>query len=164
MLDRCREAGIDSYIWGKTKVKPWWARIILVVADSAMSSKFAQFILNIQLAKRLDQIVFDEAHKFVTDLDYRPKLAELYKFTFKCPIRYLTATFPPAMKDDFERIMCVQDVKYVREVTYKPNMEYAVKQFKGDQFMKSFLDLVQEKLALCEDTDKVYLFFIYLMK
>src|SRR5437762_1880429 len=65
MLDRCRDAGIDSYIWGKTKVKPWWARVILVVADSAMSSTCARFILNIQLAKRLDRIFLDEAHKFL---------------------------------------------------------------------------------------------------
>ena len=159
MLDRCRDAGIDSYIWGKTKVKPWWARVILVVADSAMSSTCARFILNIQLAKRLDRIFLDEAHKFITDIDYRPKLGEMYKFTFTCPIDYLTATFPPTMKEEFEKNMHIRDVTYVREVTCKPNMEYSVKQFKGDKFLKSFLELVQEKLGLCEDTDKVYFFF-----
>ena len=65
MLRRCKGAGIDCIIYGR--VAPRMARIIIVVTESATSSSFTQFMLDIYLKARLDRIVFDEIHQLVTD-------------------------------------------------------------------------------------------------
>jgi hypothetical protein len=77
ILRRCQDAMIDAIIYGRVQAR--MARIVIVVTETAVNSSFSQFILDIYLAKKLDRIVFDEAHKLETDLNYRPKLKALRK-------------------------------------------------------------------------------------
>jgi superfamily II DNA helicase RecQ len=77
ILRRCQDAMIDVIIYGRVQAR--MVRIVIVVTETAVNSSFSQFILDIYLAKKLDRIVFDEAHKLETDLNYRPKLEALRK-------------------------------------------------------------------------------------
>lgn len=153
VLKRCREAGIDTFVWGK--VRPRWARVMIVVCESAISPKCSQFMLDLHLGKRLDRIVFDEAHKLVTDLNYRPKLEELRKLTLDVQMVFLTATFPPFLMHLLERTMVIKNATVIRDVIHKPNFEYCVKRFKDAEFERLVVEEIMEMIDGCVDEEKV---------
>ena len=111
MLRRCKEAGIDCIIYGR--VAPRMARIIIVITESAASSSFAQFMLDIHLKGRLDRIVFDEIHKLITDANFRPKLEELNKLVLPVQYVFLIATFPPSLIERFNDSMLIYPGRHV---------------------------------------------------
>ena len=92
MLDRYKDAGIDCILHGR--VLSCMAKIIIIVTKSATSASFHQMILDIHLKGRLDRIVFDEVHKLITDVNFRPKLENLQKLSLSVQYISLTATFP----------------------------------------------------------------------
>jgi len=99
ILSRCQDAQIDCIIYGRVKAR--MAKIIIVVTESAVSSNFVQTILDIHLKGQLDHIVFDEIHKLITDVNFRPKLEQLQQLALPVPYLFLTATFPPTLIGKF---------------------------------------------------------------
>jgi len=156
MLRRCKEAGIDCIIYGR--VAPRMARIIIVITESAASSSFAQFMLDIHLKGRLDRIVFDEIHKLVTDANFRPKLEELNKLVLPVQYVFLTATFPPSLIERFNNSMLIQDATFIRQVNHKPQVRYNVERLSTLRYYSDVASMVQQIVESCSEMEKVLVF------
>jgi len=156
MLRRCKDAGIDCIIYGR--VAPRMARIIIVVTESAASSSFAQFMLDIHLKGRLDRIVFDEIHKLVMDSNFRPKLEELNKLVLPVQYVFLTATFPPSLIERFNDSMLIQDATFIRQVNHKPRVRYNVERLSAQGYYSEAAGMVQQVVESCNEMEKVLVF------
>ena len=153
LLRRCKEFNIDCFIFGRTAQR--MAKVVIIVTETAVRLAFSQFILDIHLSKGLERIVFDEAHKIVTDVNYRPKLEDLKKLALPVQYVFLSATFPPNMRKEFEQAMVVKDMVVIRELAHKRQFKYAVEFYEDDELWESYLEFIEDSIGLCTGTDKV---------
>jgi superfamily II DNA helicase RecQ len=156
MLRRCKDAGIDAIIYGRSIVRR--ARIVIIITETAISSSCIQFIRDLHLTKSLDRIVFDECHKLLHDQGFRPKLASIRDICVEVQLIYLTATFPPSMLGKYKESMCVLEPEFVRLVGHKLLTRYNVEILATEHWDELIHERIQDTLALCEDTDKVLVF------
>jgi len=155
MLVRCRDANIDCIIYGRAPSRR--AKVIIVVTESAVNTNFMQFILDVHLKGELERIVFDEIHKLITDVGFRPKLEQLYKLVLGVQFIYLTATFPPTMIDKFNDQMIIRNPVFIRQVSHKPRVRYDIQILSGDtkkETEKKLVALAKE----CERSEKILVF------
>jgi hypothetical protein len=129
-----------------------FATIVIVITESADSNGFREFVNEIYHTHKLDRIVFDEAHKLLTDTRYRHGIAEVRSLGFPVQFIFLSATFSPQFGELYEKHMLIEDPEYVRDFIYKRNARYAVKIVEEDdvqpfalQFIKSAADKYKEK-------------------
>ena len=141
MLRRCKEANIKSFIYGTTRTTT--ANVVIIVTETAVSSRFSQYILDLHLENKLERIIFDEAHKLVKDVNYRPKLEDLYKLSLPVQYVYLTATMPPTMVAEFIEKVSIQEPHIVRQASHKANFRYTVSIYDGDDFENTSLNLIR---------------------
>jgi superfamily II DNA helicase RecQ len=156
MLRRCKTAEIDAIIYGRGR--PRMSTIVIIVTESAVTSTSMQFIVDIFLAKRLDRIVFDECHKLITDVNFRPKLAGIKDICVGTQLIFLTATFPPTMLGRFQEHLVIKDPLFIRLPNNKLRTRYEIKILETEKFKRQAADEMQCALLLCEDTDKVLVF------
>jgi superfamily II DNA helicase RecQ len=156
MLQRCRLVDIDAIIYGRGT--PRMATIVIIVTESAITNMCMQFIMDVFLAKRLDRIVFDECHKLIQDLNFRPKLAEIRKICVAVQSIFLTATFPPTMLARYQELLVIKDPQFVRMANHKLRTRYNVKVLNYERFRTLASDEMGAALTRCEDTDKVLVF------
>jgi superfamily II DNA helicase RecQ len=156
MLYRCKDAGIDCIIYGRVQLRS--ATIILVVTESAISGSFGQAILDIHLRGRLDRIVFDEIHKLVMDVGFRPKLEDLKDLALPVQYIFMTATFPPSLIDKFNNSMLIENPTFIRQVNHKPRVRYNVKRFGGRSGIRDMRAEVIRMTTMCQGLEKVLVF------
>lgn len=154
LLRRCKEASISSFIYGKSR--PREAKIVIVVTETANSQQFSQFILDLHLDGKLDRIVFDEAHKIVTDINYRPKLEHLKRLNLPVQFVFMTATMPHSLMEEFKKVMVLDSVYEVREASHKENFCYSVQVYDGDEDARSYEDIIMRRMECYGDSEKVY--------
>jgi superfamily II DNA helicase RecQ len=156
MLKRCKTAEIDTIIYGRGR--PRMSTIVIMVTESAVTSTCMQFIVDIFLAKRLDRIVFDECHKLIMDMNFRPKLARIKDICIGTQLIFLTATFPPTMLRRFQEHLVIKDPQFIRLPNNKLQTRYEIKILETEKFKRLAADEMASALLLCEDTDKVLVF------
>src|SRR4030095_8602396 len=146
LLSRCKEINLDSIIWNKNRNRI--SRIVIVVAETATSKEFAEYALGLYLRRELDRIFIDEAHKLITDLNYRPKLRELRRLVLPVPLIYLSATFPPSIERQFEQQNLLTNATYLRTSTNRISTMYEVRicpdNVLQDQ-VRNFVSVAREK-------------------
>ena len=62
MKQRYVEAGIKCVVWSEDRVLPYNAQIVFVIAESAVSQTFADFINSKKAAHQLERIIIDECY------------------------------------------------------------------------------------------------------
>ena len=154
LLKRCEKAGISSFIYGKTRPKK--AKIVIVVTETTLSSAFSQFILDLYLENQLERIIYDEAHKIVTDVNYRPKLEDLKRMDIPVQMVFMTATMPPTLLPEFKKAMVLESLEEIRQDSHKPNFRYGVQVDDGDDDEDKCLDLILQGIGRCEGEEKVH--------
>ena len=92
LLQRCKDDRIDTIIYGRGT--PRYAKIIIIITETAISSNCRQFIQDCFLDGELERIVFDECHMIVTEESYRPKLQELWRLSVPVQYVFMSATYP----------------------------------------------------------------------
>jgi superfamily II DNA helicase RecQ len=95
--------------------------------------EFSHFANEIKLMGKLDRIVWDEIHKWITDT-YRPKMMDSSDWMRDVPAIYITATWPPSLQRDFMRRWKIEDETTIRIANQKPRVRYTVCVFKDDEF------------------------------
>jgi superfamily II DNA helicase RecQ len=99
---------------------------------------------------QLDRIVVDECHTPLESTpDFRPEMRDLGKLVEReVQVVFLTATLPPHRETEFMNIMKVraEDVHIFRAPTSRPNIEYSVFEYDGEEEGEAVCTLVQEKL------------------
>ena len=96
LKDRCDRLGIRCAEWDGRK-PPYWASIVLVTPESAVTKAFGRFIDEKRTMRQLDRIVLDECHVLSeSTVTWRPHFLKLTEMTEKgTQVVYLTATLPP---------------------------------------------------------------------
>ena len=108
--ERCQKAGISCIQWDAQK-SDRMAQIVLVQPESAVGTRFAQYLNRLEGLGQLVRIVFDETHTVLDSRpDFRPKMREAGAVIVKRGVQmvYLTATLCPNEEEEFKQIMKVQ--------------------------------------------------------
>lgn len=102
LQDRCDQLGIPCAKWDGRR-PPYWARIVLVTPEGAVTKAFGRFIDEKRMLQQLDRIVIDECHVLLeSNTTWRPDVLKLTELTEKgTQVVYLTATLPPTLQPAF---------------------------------------------------------------
>ena len=148
LRDRCSQAGIRCAEWDG-RSPPFWASIVLVTPESAVTKAFSRFINQKKMMRQLDRIVIDECHVVLESTDkWRPQMKQLVEMGEKgTQVVYLTATLPPADEGRFLQVMGMKrgEVQILRDVTTRPNIQYSVVEFEREEEEEAVKELVERK-------------------
>ena len=149
--ERCQRDGISCICWDPQQ-SDRMAQIVLVQPESAIGTKFAQYLNRLEGLGQLDRIVFDECHTVLDSRpDFRPKMKEAGAVMVKRGVQmiYLTATLCPNEEQEFMRIMKVQvpSKQIFRAPTSRPNIAYSVVEHEAEvEELSAVQTLVEQKL------------------
>lgn len=149
--ERCQKAGISCIRWDSQQSSRM-AQIVLVQPESAVGTKFAQYLNRLEGLGQLDRIVIDECHTILDSRpDFRPKMKEAGGVLVKRGVQmvYLTATLCPGEEQEFMQIMKVQipQQQKFRGPTTRPNIAYSVVERKAEvEELTAIQELVEQKL------------------
>ena len=152
LLQRCKDDRIDTIIYGRGT--PRYAKIIIIITETAISSNCRQFIQDCFLDGELERIVFDECHMIVTEESYRPKLQELWRLSVPVQYVFMSATYPPSFAPIFQEKMLIKEPFIIRERNEKPKCFYEVMRYEGG--MLEVGRIVKNIVDLCIDKRKVF--------
>ncbi|UPX20280.1 uncharacterized protein EKO05_0010517 [Ascochyta rabiei] len=149
LQDRCDQLGIPCAKWDGRR-PPYWARIVLVTPESAVTKAFGRFIDEKRMLHQLDRIVIDECHVLLESTqDWRPDLLKMVEMTEKgTQVVYLTATLPPTLQPAFLHTagLDAQTVTICRdERTTRTNIAYQVLEYTRGTLEKVLIKLVAAK-------------------
>ncbi|KAE8822995.1 hypothetical protein HRS9122_10470 [Pyrenophora teres f. teres] len=134
LQDRCDQLGIPCAKWDGRR-PPYWARIVLVTPESAVTKAFGRFIDEKRMLHQLDRI--------------RPDLLKMAEMTEKgTQVVYLTATLPPTLQPAFLQTagLDAQTVTICRdESTTRTNIAYQVLEYTRGTLEKVLVELVAAK-------------------
>ena len=128
------------------------AQIVLVQPESAVGTRFAQYLNRLEGLGQLVRIVFDECHTVLDSRpDFRPKMREAGAAMVKRGVQmvYLTATLCPNEEEEFKQIMKVQIParQTFQAPTSRPNIVYSVVEHPAETEESTFVqELVTQKL------------------
>ena len=125
LVKRFKESDVDVVLYkGRGQRK---AKVVVVVTETARMEHFQEYIMELQREARLERIVYDEAHKLVSDQVYRPYIALSKQLRVRCQLAFITGTCPSEMVDDLCKEMVVSNPHVIRAQYYKPKFIYSVK-------------------------------------
>jgi len=147
--ERCGKAGISSIMWDASR-SDQMAQIVFVQPESAVGTRFNQYLNRLEGLGQLDRIVIDECHTVLQSRpDFRPKMREagaVLKARGKQMI-FLTATLAPASEAEFFEIMRMDTVPPIRGVTTRPNIRYSVCEYEAEMEQSEAVgQLIRQKL------------------
>jgi superfamily II DNA helicase RecQ len=120
----CIQMGLDVEIFVKGRARK--ARVVIVVTETAGTEDFKEFVMELQLNKQLDRVVWDEAHMLVNDQSYRLAISGSSSLQLKCQLVFVTATCPPSMVEEIAGLMVLPTPYVVRQDYWKLNFRYSV--------------------------------------
>lgn len=149
LQDRCDDLGIPCAKWDGRR-PPYWACIVLVTPEGAVTKAFGQFLDEKRMLHQLDRIVIDECHVLLESTErWRPDILKLTEMTEKgTQVIYLTATLPPSLLPAFLQIAALnaRDLTICRDKsTSRPNIVYQVRQFRRGALDQELVCLVAAK-------------------
>ncbi|KAK3613495.1 hypothetical protein LTR56_027852, partial [Elasticomyces elasticus] len=148
MRNRCVQAGIRCAEWDG-RSPPFWASIVLVTPESAVTKAFSRFINQKKMMRQLDRIVIDECHVVLDSTEkWRPQVKQLVEMGEKgTQVVFLTATMPPSEEGQFLRDMGMQreEVQIFRDVTSRSNIQYSVVEYERKREEEAVKELVERK-------------------
>jgi superfamily II DNA helicase RecQ len=160
MADRCRKDGIRCAIWSDDRAPPYDAQIVFVIAESAVSQSFADFVNAKMLNQQLERIIIDECHSVLQSTKkFRPKVLQLRELISRqTQVVCLTATLPPRREPAFMSIMDMEpsEVRMIRESTVRPNIRYSVIAYDGE--VETLRQVIDGKLAQYPAEDRIIVY------
>jgi superfamily II DNA helicase RecQ len=149
LLDRCERMGIQAAKWDG-KRPPYWARIVLVTPEGAVSPSFGRFLDEKRTLRELDRIVVDECHVLMESSEaWRPDVLKLTQMTEKgTQVVYMTATLPPTLQPTFLQVAGLDErsLTVCRDPrTSRPNIAYQVADYDREDLEPTLTRLVARK-------------------
>nr|POE87058.1 atp-dependent dna helicase tlh1 [Quercus suber] len=162
MKQRCIEAGIPCAVWSEDRAPPYDARIVFVIAESAVSASFADYINAKKANHQLERIVIDECHTILqSHQEWRPQVLQLRELAGRdTQVVCLTATLPPKRQDEFLEKMDMQvpRLAILRDSTVRPNIAYSVEEYDANDEVEFLRRLVEQKKAQYPTSDKIVIY------
>lgn len=122
---------------------------MFVIAESAVSQSFADFVNAKMLNQQLERIIIDECHSVLQSTKkFRPKVLQLRELISRqTQVVCLTATLLPRREPAFMSIMDMEpsEVRMIRESTVRPNIRYSVIAYDGE--VETLRQVIDGKLA-----------------
>ncbi|KAG9124393.1 hypothetical protein FRC07_011791 [Ceratobasidium sp. 392] len=119
------ERGLSAMVWTPDNQDAIDHGLVFVIVDLAVQIPFQTWIMRTKANKRLNRIVFDEAHEILISQSYRESLAGL-RFLGELgePLLLLTATLPPELESELRDNTGTPTLAVERESTQRPNLMY----------------------------------------
>lgn len=135
-------------------------RIVVVIAESAVSQSFADFVNAKMLNQQLERIIIDECHSVLQSTKkFRPKVLQLRELISRqTQVVCLKATLPPRREPAFMSTMDMEpsEVRMIRESTVRPNIGYSVITYDGE--VETLRQIINGKLAQYPAEDRVVVY------
>ena len=133
---------------------------MFVIAESAVSQSFADFVNAKMLNQQLERIIIDECHSVLQSTKkFRPKVLQLRELISRqTQVVCLTATLPPRREPAFMSIMDMEpsEVRMIRESTVRPNIRYSVIAYDGE--VETLRQVIDGKLAQYPAEDRIIVY------
>jgi superfamily II DNA or RNA helicase len=140
LVDKAKEAGIDSIEWRPGEVNP--ATLVFVSADLVDGTGFLGYAQQLLDSGWLRRIFVDECHLIFKDGHWRSKLARLGTLRrVNCEMILLTATLPPIMQGELEYCMAMEMCRYIRADTTRLRTRYMVEECKAGALESRAVDI-----------------------
>ncbi|KAL7271176.1 hypothetical protein RUND412_006081 [Rhizina undulata] len=120
LLKRSRGAGLNCSEWtSRRPIHDATSPVVLVSAETALSSDFLKYATDLHHQQWLDRIFIDEVHTVIT-LEYRGTLRHLKKLRNfdEIPIILLAATLPPSMESSLKTILLLDNPTFIQAPTH----------------------------------------------
>lgn len=150
LMKRCKDDRQDVIVFGQGKSR--YAKIIIMIMETATSPECRQFIQNCHLDGQLERIVFDECHMIGTEKSYRLKLQILWRLNIPVQYIFMSATYPPSFAPIFEEDMLIKDPITIREMNNKVKCYYSITKYQGFEELKGILKSI---IDICINGRKV---------
>jgi superfamily II DNA helicase RecQ len=121
---KCKEYGLDAELFEKGKERQ--AQVVIVVTETAGTEDFKDFIMELQLKKQLDRVVWDEVHMLVKDASYRATIGGSARLELRCQVVFVSATCPPCLVEEITELMAIPIPHVVRQEYCKLQFRYSV--------------------------------------
>jgi hypothetical protein len=101
---------------------------VIILAEVASSDDFLYWAAELRIRGRLDRVVLDKYYVAITTTNkYRKRLRGLVLLRqLVYPMVFLTGTFPPHRRQEFEEAIQLDQPRYIRALTYRTTTEYSV--------------------------------------
>ena len=140
LVDKAKEAGIDSIEWRLGEVNP--ATLVFVSADLVDGTGFLGYAQQLLDSGWLRRIFVDECHLIFKDGHWRSKLARLGTLRrVNCEMILLTATLLPIMQGELEYCMAMEMCRYIRADTTRLRTRYMVEECKAGALESRAVDI-----------------------
>ena len=160
MADRCCKDGIRCAIWSDNRAPPYDAQIVFVIAESAVSQSFADFVNAKMLNQQLERVIIDECHTVLQSTKkFRPKVLQLRDLISRqTQVVCLTATLLPQREPAFMSVMDMEpdEVSIIREPTTRPNIRYSVITYDGET--ETLRRIIDGRLASYPARDRIVVY------
>jgi len=124
LVRRFKEVKVDTILYSRTCQRR--AKVVVVVTETASQEYFVEYLRDLQLEGVLDRVVYDEAHKLISDQSYRPYIMSSKDLRLRCQLMFITATCPPELVEEICEEMVVPIPHVIREEYYRPSFIYGV--------------------------------------
>ena len=162
MQKRCEEAGIKHAVWSDDHAPPHEARIVFVIAESAITKAFTDFVNSKAVCHQLDRIVFDECHSILQARpNFRRDMWKLQEYAGRSTqLICTTATLPPRKEDAFFATMGLdrRDTTIIRDATTRANIAYSVQEVESEQWEERMKEIVEQKKQQYPPQDKIIVY------
>ncbi|KAJ4463469.1 P-loop containing nucleoside triphosphate hydrolase protein [Lentinula lateritia] len=136
---RLLETGINGGVWREDSYDEHSAQLILVSAHQAGTDEFLHWITCDAVRQRLKRIFIDEAHKIVTDSDFRSCFKRFPNLVrSSVPITFLSGSLMPRSMPSILEAMEIHDVGIVDEI----------RRYSGRRNLRYFLDRIEQEVYL----------------
>jgi superfamily II DNA helicase RecQ len=109
---------------------------VFVIAESAVSQSFADFVNAKMLNQQLERIIIDECYLVLQSIKkFRPKVLQLRELISRqTQVVYLTAMLLLRRELGFMSIIDIEssEVRMIRESTIQPNIRYSIIAYDGE--------------------------------
>jgi superfamily II DNA helicase RecQ len=134
---------------------------VFVIAESAVSQSFADFVNAKMLNQQLERVIIDECHSVLQSTKtFRPKVLQLRELVSRqTQVVCLTATLPPRHEPAFMSTMDIEpsEVHMIRESTVQPNIRYSVIVYNGES-VDTLRQVIDGKLAQYPAEDRIIVY------
>ena len=157
LRERCERHGLTVHEWDPNEPTKY-AQITVLVVNKVTSTtrldgedgveSFLQLASSLKYNGILKRLVFDECHTIVTQAPFRDVMSKLYHLrNLSVQTLFLTATLPPTLIAEFESAMVLQDMRYIRASSFRPNIQMRVQKCPNGRAITAGVRLVKELLA-----------------
>ncbi|KAJ6462643.1 hypothetical protein C8R47DRAFT_96617 [Mycena vitilis] len=136
------------------------AKVIYAAVEHMDFEAFKKFLFTLCARGDLAWIIFDEIHKILTDISYRPIMAMLLSLTrYGVPIVGSSATIPPSLMETFFKISGIERWNIIRMRVSRPNVRLCLRKHESRaEALDALQILVAQRIAKYTPVDRCIIF------